>query len=69
MYKCGSWTNSRVKRVYAVYLCENSEIECNICYDTVTNAFALGCGHYFCRDCWKSQIKSYIDSYGVQLMV
>lgn len=35
------------------------EMECQICYDTVdsSDAFALACGHSFCRECWTDYLE------------
>lgn len=35
---------------------------CPICFDPLDNfAFALVCGHTFCRDCWQHHLRSSID--------
>ena len=38
---------------------EGDEYECGICMEDVPadDAFSLGCGHYFCRACWRDHLR------------
>mmetsp|Transcript_18362 Transcript_18362/g.45081 ORF Transcript_18362/g.45081 Transcript_18362/m.45081 type:complete len:493 (-) Transcript_18362:247-1725(-) len=44
-------------------------LECQICYDKVKlqDAYALGCGHWFCTQCWKLYLKDRLKSTGTQV--
>lgn len=67
-------TCERANLVYASVACQNSEDVlsgsdevgyagpgfCDICQENEDHRFGLGCGHSFCKDCWKGYLEDKI---------
>ena len=43
------------------------EVECEICCETTTKPIGLACGHYFCKDCWKSYLEERFNKHNIIL--
>jgi ariadne-1 len=64
-------SSSLVEKTTNTFITQFESLECGICFSLVVrkSLYFLGCGHYFCVDCWNAYLEVKIVEEGVSQLI